>query len=371
MIITSIETYPVRVPLKAECRMISALGRHDVSEFLLVRILTDTGLEGAGEASVTARWSGETVWGAEALVQRTLAPQIVGMDPAQLDRIQDRMDQLCSGNWFTKSAIEMACWDILGKGAGKPVFELLGGACRGLTIPSRFSIGAYAPDRAAARASELVAQGFDTIKLKVGGKPEDDQRRVRAVRAAIGQKTLMIDANGGWDADTAIKTVNALRDCDLSLVEQPTPAGDFEALAHVRRETGLPIMADESCFDMVDAKELVRSQCCDLVSVYPGKNGGIRMSKDIAEHCAQNGVSCSIGSNIELDVATAAMAHLIVATENIKVEKYPGDIYGPAYYEFRVVRDPIRIDGPSVTITNQSGLGVQVDWELVKRFRLD
>ena len=91
MIITAIETYPVRVPLKAGCRMISALGRHDVSEFLLLRIFTDTGLEGAGEASVTARWSGETVWGAEALVQRMLAPQIIGMDPAHLDQIQDRI----------------------------------------------------------------------------------------------------------------------------------------------------------------------------------------------------------------------------------------------------------------------------------------
>ena len=139
MKITGIETYPVRVALKPECRMISALGRHDASEFLLVKVLTDAGIEGVGEASVAARWSGETAWTAQAIVERLLAGVVIGCDPHEVSEIDGRMDAVCAHNWFAKSAIEMACWDIQGKAAGKPVYELLGGACRPLTIESRFS----------------------------------------------------------------------------------------------------------------------------------------------------------------------------------------------------------------------------------------
>ena len=117
----------------------------------------------------------------------------------------------------------MACWDVLGKAAGKPVYELLGGACRPLAIRSRFSMGAYDVARARARAAELVEQGFDTVKVKVGGQPEDDIARVRAVREVIGpERKLVIDANCGWDADTAI----ALRASTGGLPHRPGRAAD-------------------------------------------------------------------------------------------------------------------------------------------------
>jgi L-alanine-DL-glutamate epimerase-like enolase superfamily enzyme len=373
MHIASIETHPVGIPLKAEYRMVSALGRHEESAFVLVRLVTDSGLEGAGEASVTVRWSGETVWGVQALIDRVLTPLLVGMelDPARplenIAAIDSRMDRAVKHNWFAKSAIEMACWDVLGKAAGKPVFELLGGACRPLAIPSRFSLGAYDVPRARSRAAELVEQGFATVKVKVGGKPEDDLARVRAVREVIRfERKLVIDANCGWDAETAIRCVRELADCRVDLVEQPTPDGDYAAIAKVRRECGVPVMADDMCFDVVHAKELIRNQACDLISVYPGKNGGIRKSREIVEYCQQHGVGCTIGSNLEFDIATAAMGHLIVATPNMQVEQWPGDIHGPAYYETRIVKEPLAIEGPVTTITDRPGLGVDVDWELVR-----
>ncbi|MBI3462063.1 MAG: muconate cycloisomerase, partial [Planctomycetes bacterium] len=110
MQITHIETYPVRVPLKPERRMITSLGQHIVSDYLLVRVLTDAGIEGAGEATVSLRWSGESVWGAQALIDRVLAPRLVGCDPADIAAIDALMDALATHNWFAKSAIEMACW---------------------------------------------------------------------------------------------------------------------------------------------------------------------------------------------------------------------------------------------------------------------
>ena len=379
MKIAAIECHPVRIPLKPAYRMISALGRHWESQFVLVRLLTDDGLEGAGEASATVRWSGETVWGVQAVIERVFAPLLVGRElqaSSPLDCIAgiDRLlDQAAAHNWFAKSALEMACWDLLGKAAGKPVYELLGGACRPLAIRSRFSMGAYDVPRARARAAELVEQGFDTVKVKVGGPLADDVARVRAVREVIGaSRALVIDANCGWDADTAIAALEELRDCRLAVLEQPTPDGDYDEMARVRRAAeGVKVMADDMCFNLVHAQELVRNEACDLISVYPGKNGGIRKSRAIAEYAAQHGIGCTIGSNLEWDVATAAMGHLIVATENLRVEEYPGDIHGPAYYEFRVAREPLSIAGPVTTITSKPGLGVEVDWPLVREQRVE
>jgi len=367
MRIAKIETYPVRIGIKPEYQMITSLGVHDVSNYLVVKVTTDAGLEGAGEATVSERWSGETVVGAKWLIEHVLSPAVQGCDPRDIAALDRRLDAVCRHNWFAKSAIEMACWDIWGKAEGRPVYELLGGARRPLAIRCRFSMGAYEIPRARQRARELIAQGFDTIKVKVGTDPEQDLARVRAVREEIGpDRNLMIDANCGWDVDTAIRCIHELEDCRLWLVEQPTPDGDYAALARVRRETKPPVMADDICFDMAHARELVRHECCDVISLYPGKNGGIRKAKAIADFAAQHGVACSIGSNLEYDIATAAMCHLVVATENMQVEQYPGDILGPAYHQHRIVRHPISIQGPITTITDAPGLGVEVDWDLVR-----
>src|SRR5207237_7519512 len=142
---------------------------------------------------------GESVRGANAMLEDILGPSVIGADPTDIVNIDQRMDRVTRHNWFAKSAIEMACWDIAGKAANKPVYELLGGAVRPLTIRCRFSMGAYEADRARARALELVAEGFDTIKVKVGGDPQTDMTRVRAVREAMGpDRALTIDANCGW-----------------------------------------------------------------------------------------------------------------------------------------------------------------------------
>src|SRR5262249_42486725 len=132
MKIASIETYPVRIPLKPERYMITSLGQHTVSEFLVIRVHTHAGIDGAGEATVSRRWSGETAWTAKSIIDKVLAPAVIGGDPCQVEDIDRRMDKACTHNWFAKSAIEMACWDIQGKAAKKPVYELLGGARRSL-----------------------------------------------------------------------------------------------------------------------------------------------------------------------------------------------------------------------------------------------
>jgi muconate cycloisomerase len=264
----------------------------------------------------------------------------------------------------------MACWDIRGIAEGRPVYELLGGPHRSTTIPARFSMAAYDPETAAAKAVERVGWGFTTIKIKVGTIPEQDVARVRAVREAVGPDIkIVIDANCGWDAETAIRCCRELEECQLSLVEQPTPDGDYAAMVKLRRAIDVPVMADDMCFDLIHARELIRQEACDVISVYPGKNGGIRKSTEIVKFAAEHGVACSIGSNLEWDVATAAMGHLTIGLQNMQVEKYPGDIMGPWYHEARIVTEPLVIDRATCTIPDKPGLGITVDWDVLKRYQ--
>ena len=359
MKITGITTYRHRLAIKPKYTMITALGVNTGNEFIVLRLHTDVGIDGLGEATITVRWSGEIPAGCEQVINEVLAPAVMGLEIGDFPELNRRMDACCSRNWFAKSAIEMACWDALGKEQGKPVYELLGGACRPLKIKSRFSMGAYEIERAAARAQELVAAGFDTIKVKVGTDPVEDVARVKAVREAIGfEIDLVIDANCGWDVDIAIDCVTQLSDCRLDLVEQPTPDGDYLGLARLRRETGVKILADDICFDLIHAEELIRNECCDVISVYPGKNGGISRSIEILDYAQTHGVACSIGSNLEWDIGIATMAHLVVSHENMQIEQYPGDVLGPDYYVERTVSEPIAIAGPYTTISEKPGLGV-------------
>ena len=229
-------------------------------------------------------------------------------------------------------------------------------------------MGAYPRDRAFSRAAELRAKGFTTIKVKVGTGLDDDIARVRAVRESIGpDHDIVIDANCGYDKDTAIRAFDGMRECNVVLFEQPTPRDDYLGLAKVREAIDAHVMADDICFDLVHAENCIRHHACDVISVYPGKNGGIRKSKQIVDYAQQHNVACSIGSNLELDIASAAMCHLVVGCPNMNVEHYPGDIMGPDYHETSVVKEPLVIDGPTITVSDRPGLGVDVDWSVVER----
>ncbi|MEZ6063276.1 MAG: enolase C-terminal domain-like protein [Planctomycetaceae bacterium] len=370
MRIRNLEAIPVCIPLKPERRMVSALGRHDESAFVLVRLTTEDGLEGVGEATVTPRWSGETVWGATAIIQNLFAPLVVNRDASDVDAISRLLDSAAVGNWFAKAAVEMACHDVVGKAQEKPIYEVLGGAVRPLTIRNRFSLGAYAPKVAAERSAALVETGFSTIKVKVG-TDSDDVARVRAVREAVGPEIeVTIDANGGWSDRRARECLRQLQDCDIAIVEQPLQRGDYTNLKRLKDDFGIRVLADESCFDEVHLLELLHHHCCDAVTLYPGKQGGILNARRMAEVAARHGIPCTIGSNLEWDVGAAAMMHFVVSTANVQVESIPGDCLGPSYHEFSIVHEPLSIQGPFTTLPDRPGLGVEVDWHLVDRHRM-
>lgn len=361
MKITHIETFPVQVPINPQRAIRGGRGYHTTSPFLMLRVHTDEGIHGVGEVSCTPGWSGEDNVTAAHLIQRVLAPLLIGEDPTHIERLATKMRTSLANNPFTKSGIEMALWDILGKVAGLPVYRLLGGPVREF-VTTKFSISGLEPAKSADLAAWAVEQGFRTMKVKVGIEPEQDVARVRAVRTAIGPDIrLGVDANGGWAPRVAIQTIRRLYDYNIFFAEQPVQPLDMTWLADVRANVQIPVMADESVYTVQDAMALIRAGAADVLSCYVGKGGGIGPARKIAAVAEAAGLTCTVGSNLELGVASAAMIHLALATPGIGAEEFPCDILGPFFYEDDLLVEPLPIQGGSARPLEKPGLGVELD----------
>jgi L-alanine-DL-glutamate epimerase-like enolase superfamily enzyme len=265
----------------------------------------------------------------------------------------------------------LALWDILGKAAGLPLYRLLGGPVRE-RVPVKMSVSGVAPDRAAYLAEWAVSQSLTALKVKVGMDPEGDLERVRAVRAAVGQGFRVgIDANGGWSTRTAIHTIRRMvEQSGVYFAEQPVAPGDPQWLAEVRRNVPVPVMADESCYTLQDAMALVRASAADILSVYVGKGGGVGPARKIAAVAEAAGLTCTVGSNLELGVASAAMTHLAMASPGINPEEYPCDILGPLAYDDDLLAEPLDWRDGSVRALERPGLGVTLDEQALSRYRV-
>lgn len=361
MSITAITAEPISGEIRPDLAIISSLGEHLRGQYVLVRVTDDRGRVGLGEASVTSVWSGETQPGTIALIRDVLAPLLIGADPFDTEWIGRRMDRAAFANSFAKAALEMALLDLQGQTLGVPVYKLLGGRdpeAGGIRL--KFVVGAVEPVLAAERARRMVERGWTAIKVKVarGTHPSEDVERLRAVRDAIGPDVmLLVDANGGYTVEQAVWAAARFEKLEVALFEQPTRRGDHVAMAAVQKRSGIPIMADESVFTPQDALEVIRHDAADVLSLYPGKHGGIRATQAIAKIAESAGVVCTIGSNLEREVATAAMAHVTVCTANLRCDRYPGDLIGPLYYE-QPLGQPLRYEADRLWVPDGPGLGI-------------
>ncbi len=361
MRIKEVRLYPVSFAVKPEFVIQTTLGVHSSSHYVMLAIECSDGTVGWGEATVVPIWSGETQGGSLSVLKEIFTPLLVGRDPFDVESIMSDLDGAIVGNGFTKAAVEMALLDACGKHLNVPVYKFLGGESNLLRFPIKFSIGTREPEDAAKIAYDKVAEGFGAIKVKVGTNLEKDLLRARLVREAIGSDVLMnLDVNGGWSSKEAIRNIPLFYKYDIEYVEQPTPRDDIDALAEVTARVDIPIMADESVFTVEQASNLIRKKAADVLSIYPGKNGGILKSRVICQMAAAAGISCHIGSNLEWDIATSAMCQLAVCSSNIKIAEFPPDILGPLYYEKRL-SSPVDFSGGFVSVPDGPGLGLNID----------
>jgi muconate cycloisomerase len=231
-------------------------------------------------------------------------------------------------------------------------------------------IPAFGPERAAQLARQHLEWGVKCLKVKVGLDPDGDEARVRAVREEAGPEVPVgVDANCGWSFTTARRMIDRLAPYDLLFMEQPIRPGDADALAALRAESPIPIMADESVFTLADAWSVTRAGAADILSIYPGKNGGIGAVLEIAGLARAAGIVCSIGSNLELGVGTAAMLHVAATCATIDSETYPADIIGPLYHEADLITRPLTLGPAAAHLPDGPGLGVELDEEQLARWR--
>src|SRR5205085_3331949 len=282
-----------------------------VFDSTIVAVETDTGLVGYGEvcplgpAYLPAYAAGVRAGLAE------LAPKLLGEDPTQLAKLNRAMDAALKGHPYVKSAVDVACWDLLGKGAGLPVCVLLGGRYGDDFLLYR-AISQEAPEAMAARVAGYRAEGYRRFQLKVGGDPADDIARIRAVADKLqpGDR-LVADANTGWLMHDAMRVVRGVGDVDV-YIEQPCLS--YEECLSVRRHCGHPFVLDES-IDSIDV--LLRGHAdgaMDVVNLKISKLGGLTKTKQARDLCVSLGIAMTLEDSWGGDIVTAAIAHLAHST---------------------------------------------------------
>jgi L-Ala-D/L-Glu epimerase len=354
MHITRIELYRAAMPLKSPFKI--ALGVTTVSQSLFACVHTNTGHIGIGEGNIFPPVVGETadsVWA----VAPYLAQSLIGTDPLDIEGRANQMARALPHNTTTRSAFEIALWDILGKTANLPLFAVLGGRQR--TVITDNTVGIDMPPVMAERAVEFKARGFEVIKVKLGTDLHTDLLRMRAIRAAVGPDfPIRIDANQGWSRTVAKAALAALETDHPVLVEQPLDRRDIEGLAELRRGTRIPLMADESLFDEHDALRLVAAKACDYFNIKLAKSAGISTALRINAIGEASGIPCMIGCMTDAGISISAAVHLMSARENICFADLDGaDMLAIDPIKGGFVYEP----GGRLTPKTLPGLGVDLD----------
>lgn len=347
-------------PLRRDRVIVSHAGRHDRSRFLRVTAHAD-GLRGHGEAATTPLWSGESAETAQWTIENLFAPRLIGSTFDHPREALALLDQAAFGNPFAKGAVDTALWDLWGRLRNASVSSLIADREPVRSIPTRASVGAYPTEETVRIAREFRDAGVRTLKFKIGVPGIDDAARLRAVREALGSAPVFtVDANGAYrDVDEAVRAIEALLPMGLALVEQPTPRDCLRALSGVRKRIPVPVLADEAVFTPDELEEAIGLDAFDILSVYPGKNGGFTRSLEMARRAQQAGKRCAVGSNLETDLGQAAMACLASSLSAFPVEDVAGDLPASLFYERSSVTHPPALRDGRVEVPRGDGFGVE------------
>ncbi len=313
-VITNVEVIKLNIPYKEP--FVISLGIIPSATNVVVKINTNCGLTGIGECAPFVFIVGETQETVFELAKQ-IGKLLKNKDPFAIEDRLAEIDKAVKGNYTMKSAFDMALYDLLAKKANLPLYKLLGGSnSREVYTDMTISIGS--PEKMANDALGFKKAGFPAIKLKLGTTTEEDVARVKAIREAVGMDyPIRIDANQGWDAVTAIKTLNELDNYNIEHCEEPVPHWNNKELTRVRENSPISIMADESLFDHHDAFRLASMGACDYFNIKFSKSGGINNALKIVAIAEASGIKCQVGCMSESRYALTALMHLVAARNNI------------------------------------------------------
>lgn len=340
-----------------------------VLEYVIVRIDTDEGVGGIGEAVSDIGFFGETLEEVKIAIERYLGPRLIGLDPFDREQILYQLD--FRGNSCARSGIDLAVHDLIGKVLDVPVSHILGGRCRD-RIEVALEIGGDA-EELAAMCEKYMELGVRAFKPKIGGYPDEDAHRLKAVRETVGKDIkIRADANQGYTTKEAIRLCRLAEkyDVGLELLEQPVGYLDLHGMAEVRGAVDVLIEADESCYSIQDAMNIIKLGAADVINIKIEKVGGLYQAKKLAAVAEAAGLQCVIGTAFGLGNTIAAKLHLAASTmivkdavefteirlhENLLADHQSGEFGLPL------------VDG-SIGVPTGPGLGVTLDEKKVGRY---
>jgi len=341
---------PLKTPFRTALRVVDAI--NDV----FVRVETDDGIVGLGEAPPTAVITGDTIESITAAVLTLIAPAVTGRRIDDFEPLTEAVRRAAIGNTSAKAAVDMALYDIRAKSLNLPLYRLLGGG-GAAELESDVTISLNETRQMIEDSVSAVRDGFKILKVKVGRSGLSDARRVLEIRREVGAGIeIRVDANQGWTPKESVRIIGTMEDggCDASLVEQPVDARDIDGLRYVTRRTATPILADEAVFSPRDAVEIIRTGAADMINIKLMKTGGIREAIKICDIASIYGIPCMMGCMLESRLAVSAAAHLASSRSIITML----DLDGPML----CVSDPF-IGGPlfagsRITLTDEPGIGI-------------
>ena len=313
--IREIELYKFSIPLIEP--FTTSLGVDVSADNVLIKIKTEEGITGFGECSPYMPINGESQ-DTCFMVGQYFAKALKGKDPLQIEESIKLMDKIIYANSSIKSAFDMALYDIASQHAGMPLYKFIGGE-NNKTIITDYTVSIGDIDKMTADAIKIKKQGYPAIKVKLGKHGPTDVERMKAIRAAVGNEIpLRIDANQGWAVDEAIETLKALAPLNIQHCEEPIARWNFMQLPRVKKESPIPIMADECCGDDHDAERLIQLKACDYFNIKLGKSGGIFKALKMARMAEQANIHLQVGAMLESRLAMTAFAHYALCSPIIE-----------------------------------------------------
>jgi muconate cycloisomerase len=383
MKISKIETIPIRLPTRRVHQWASLTT--PIGVYVIIKLHTDEGLIGLGEAPVLKDWGGdhgryfgETPQTTIHIINDILAPALAGQDPRRFESIHTVMDKAVKGYPYCKAAIDAALYDVVGKALNLPAYQLLGGLCRD-RVPIAHSLGLMEIEKAVEEAMQAKSEGVKTIKLKGGVDRKRDVELVKRIREAIGPDVnICVDANQGYPtAKAAVRTIKAMEEYDLLYMEQPVEG--IDQMAEVARRVDTLIMADESAWTPEDVVEIARKKAADLVSIYTTKPGGLFKAKKVAAVAEASGLKSNVNGSVETGVGNAANVHLAASTAVVTYGcvvpvstpkgKGKGGVAG-IYYQDDIITEPFEYADGDVIVSSKAGLGIELDEDKLKQYRM-
>ncbi len=384
MKITKIETIPIRLPTRRAHQWASLTT--PIGVYVIIKLYTDDGLVGLGEAPVLKDWGGdhgkyfgETPQTTAHIINDILAPALKDQDPRRFETIHALMDKGVKGYPYAKAAIDMALYDVVGKAMKVPAYQFMGGCFRE-RVPIAHSLGLMEIDKAIEEALQAKDEGVKTIKLKGGIDAKRDVEMVRRMREALGPAIkICVDANQGYPTPkSAVQITNAMAAYDLLYMEQPVEG--IDQMAEVARRVDTPIMADESAWTPQDVIEIVQKKAADIISIYTTKPGGIFKAKKVAAVAEAAGLKCNVNGSVETGVGNAANIHLAASTSvvtfgcvvPVSTPRGAGKkgIAG-IYYQDDIIKEAFEFSDGDIVVSAKPGLGVELDEDKLKHYRLD